>query len=61
MDSCPSAWCLTVQAGSWTVMVTRLSLHGPRASRGAVSTQLLLELITPRPNICMENLLDAYS
>lgn len=42
-------------------MVTRPSLYSARASRGAVSTQLLLQLITARPNICMENLLDAYS
>lgn len=53
--------CTMASHSSWTLVVTRLSLHGPRASRGAVSTQLLLELITAQPNICKENLLDAYS
>lgn len=46
---------------SWTLMVPRLSVHSPRASWGAVSSQLLLELISARPNICKENFLDAYS
>lgn len=41
-------------------MATRLSLTA-QSLHGAGSTQLLLELITAHPNICKENLLDAYS